>query len=277
MQLFWGIEKKPTIMIEQIPQTDSFKQQLRESLRHETLNARTVRIPRHADVYCCGDQDDRVYFIEDGQIKLRVVSWEGKECLLAIHSAGDVFGELCLAGSIARPETATAMEETVLKKISAGQFMACLRRDLLFEGFVRYLARRIADQQQMIAHLVTLDSEHRLGEALLQLARTLGKKDQHSTRIELKISHEELSEMVGTTRPRISFFMQRFRNLGLIEPSLDRVLVINEKKLTAHQAQIGVAPGHHRGSRDESFRAGPAMRQRLSPNLAGRHVESIGR
>ena len=88
MQLFWGIEKKPTIMIEQIPQTDSFKQQLRESLRHETLNARTVRIPRHADVYCRGDQDDRVYFIEDGQIKLRVVSWEGKEYLRCSFGAG---------------------------------------------------------------------------------------------------------------------------------------------------------------------------------------------
>jgi CRP-like cAMP-binding protein len=83
----------------------------------------------------------------------------------------------------------------------------------------------------VIANLVTVDSEQRLGKTLLLLARTLGKKNHQSTRIELKISHDELSEMVGTTRPRISFFMQRFRNLGLIATNLDRFLVINKKKL----------------------------------------------
>jgi CRP-like cAMP-binding protein len=72
----------------------------------------------------------------------------------------------------------------------------------------------------------------------LQLARTLGKKDPRSIRIELRITHEELSEMVGTTRPRISMFMQRFHNLGLIETNRDRFLVIKESKLTAYLEQI---------------------------------------
>ena len=97
---------------------------------------------------------------------------------------------------------------------------------------------RIADQQQVIANLVTVDSEQRLGQDTVELARTLGKKDPRSIRIELKITHEELSEMVGTTRPRISVFMQRFRNLGLIETNEDRFLIIKEKKLTAYLAQI---------------------------------------
>src|SRR5512132_4421510 len=121
----------------------------------------------------------------------------------------------------ARLETATAMKQTTLKQIPSSQFFARLGRDSLFEGFVRYLAVRIADQQQVIANLVTVDSEQRLGKTLLQLARTMGKKDPRSIRIELKISHEELSEMVGTTRPRISLFMQRFHNLGLIETNKD--------------------------------------------------------
>ena len=103
---------------------------------------------------------------------------------------------------------------------------------------MRYLAVRIADQQQVIANLVTVDSEQRLGQTLLQLARTMGKKDPRSIRIELKISHEELSEMVGTTRPRISLFMQRFHNLGLIETNRDRFLIIKEHKLTDYLAQI---------------------------------------
>src|SRR5713226_78060 len=130
------------------------------------------------------------------------------------------------------------MEDSFLKEIPCRKFLERLSRDSLFEGFVRYLAVRVADQQQVIANLVTVDSEQRLGKTLLQLARTMGKKDPRSIRIELKISHEELSEMVGTTRPRISVFMQRFRNLGLIETNKENFLIIKEKKLTDYLAQI---------------------------------------
>ena len=225
-------------MIQQTPQADEFKQQLRDSLHRETQNSRAVKIARHKNVYACGDKDENVYFIERGQIKLLILSSQGKECILAIHTAGDIFGELCLSGLGARVETATAMKQTMVKQIASSQFFARLSRDSLLEGFVRYLAVRIADQQQVIANLVTVDSEQRLGQTLLQLARTLGTKDPRSIRIELKISHEELSEMVGTTRPRISVFMQRFHNLGLIETNRDRFLVIKENKLTAYLAQI---------------------------------------
>ena len=224
--------------IQQTPQADQFKRQLRDSLQRETANSHAVKIARHANVYSCGDQDEMVYYIESGQIKLLMLSTEGKECLLAIHSVGDIFGELCLSGLGARLETATAMKATTLKQIPCSQFFARLSRDSLFEGFVRYLAVRIADQQQVIANLVTVDSEQRLGQTLLQLARTMGKKDPRSIRIELKITHEELSEMVGTTRPRISLFMQRFHNLGLIETNKDRFLVVKENKLTEYLAQI---------------------------------------
>jgi CRP/FNR family transcriptional regulator, cyclic AMP receptor protein len=224
--------------IQQTPQSDEFKQQLRNSLQRETQNSRAIKIARHSNVYSCGDQDEMVYFIESGQIKLLMLSSEGKECLLAIHSAGDVFGELCLSGLGMRLETATAMKQTMLKQIPSSQFLGRLSRDSLFEGFVRYLAVRIADQQQVIANLVTVDSEQRLGQTLLQLARTMGKKDPRSIRIELRISHEELSEMVGTTRPRISLFMQRFHNLGLIETNREHFLIIKEKKLTDYLAQI---------------------------------------
>ena len=224
--------------IQQTPQAELFKQQLRDSLQRGTANTRAVRIARHSNVYTCGDRDEMVYFVESGQVKLLMLSSEGRECLLAIHGEGDIFGELCLSGLGARLETATAMKATTLKQIPCSQFFARLGRDSLFEGFVRYLAVRIADQQQVIANLVTVDSEQRLGQTLLQLARTMGKKDPRSIRIELKITHEELSEMVGTTRPRISLFMQRFHNLGLIETNKERFLIIKEKKLTDYLAQI---------------------------------------
>jgi CRP/FNR family transcriptional regulator, cyclic AMP receptor protein len=225
-------------MIQQTPGADKFKEQLRDSLRRETQDSRAVKIARHTNVYTCGDKGEHVYFIESGQIKLLILSSLGKECILAIHTTGDIFGELCLSGLGARVETATAMKQTMVKQITSSQFFSRLSRDLLLEGFVRYLAVRIADQQQVITNLVTVDSEQRLGQTLLQLARTMGKKDPRSIRIEMKITHEELSEMVGTTRPRISLFMQRFHNLGLIETNSDRFLVIKENKLTAYLAQI---------------------------------------
>jgi CRP/FNR family transcriptional regulator, cyclic AMP receptor protein len=225
-------------MLQQTSQANRFKQQLRDSLQCETQQARAITIAKHAQVYTCGEQDGMVYFIERGQIKLLMLSPEGKECLLAIHTDGDIFGELCLSGLSPRLETAMAMEEASLKQIPAAKFFARLSQEGLLEGFVQYLAVRIADQQQVIANLVMVNSEQRLGKTLLQLARKLGKQDPRSLRLKHKISHEELSEMVGTTRPRISEFMQRFRSLGLIETNADHCLIIKEKQLTDYLAQI---------------------------------------
>jgi CRP/FNR family cyclic AMP-dependent transcriptional regulator len=225
-------------MIQDYPETDVFKKQMRDSLQREIRNSRAIKISKHSNVYTIGQQDEMVYFVESGQIKLLMLSSEGKECLLAIHAAGDVFGELCLSGLAGRLETATAMEDTLLKKVPCAKFLERLAADSLLEGFVRYLAVRVADQQAVIANLVTVDSEQRLGKTLLQLAKQLGKKGTRSTRIELKISHEELSNMIGTTRPRVSVFMQRFRNLGLIEFSEEHYLIIMEDKLTVYLASI---------------------------------------
>ena len=225
-------------MIQDKPKVDHFKKRMKESLIKETMNSRAIKFAKHSNVYTCGDSDELIYFIESGQIKLLMNSPDGKECLLAILAPEDIFGELCLSGLEARLETATAMEDTVIKQIPCFKFFARLSRDSLFEGFVQYLTVRIADQQQVIANLVTVDSEQRLGQTLLSLARTLGKKDPRSIRIELRITHEELSEMVGTTRPRISVFMQRFRNLGLIETNKDGFLVIKEHQLSAYLEQI---------------------------------------
>ena len=225
-------------MIQSNPETDIFKRNMRDSLRRETKNSNALMIAKNNNVYTVGEQVELVYFIESGEVKLVMLSSEGKECTLAIHTSGDIFGELCLSGLTGRLETATAMEDTVLKQIPCAKFLERLSKDSLLEGFVKYLTVRVADQQEVIANLVTVDSEQRLGKTLLQLARKLGKKDPRSIRIELRISHEELASMVGTTRPRISVFMQRFRNLGLIETSLEHHLIIKETKLTNYLASI---------------------------------------
>ncbi len=218
------------------PEMDVFKDQMRESLTRRVRNSRSLKISKHENVYSVGGQGDLVYFIVSGQVKLLMLSPEGSECLLAIHSSGDVFGELSVAGLAGRLETAIAMEDSVLTQVPSDAFLEHLARDSLLEGFVKYLAVRVAEQQQVIANLVTADSEQRLGKTLLQLGRKLSHAG--SMRLEVRISHEELASMIGTTRPRISLFMQRFRNLGLIEMSAEHHLIIKSEKLTSYLDSI---------------------------------------
>lgn len=215
-----------------------FREQLRQSLVRATRYLPSVQIAKHQNVYCCGDPAESVYFIQSGQIKLLMLSPEGKECLLTIHTPGDTFGESCLAGSSVRQETATAMEETTLKPIPWAQFLLHLTNNSLVEGFVQYLVSRVGEQQQVIANLIMVDSEHRLGETLLLLAHKLGKPDPRSIRIEHKITHEELAEMIGTTRPRVTEFMLEFRALGLIEITREHFLVIKERKLCNYLGRV---------------------------------------
>lgn len=226
-------------MIQQTPQAELIRRQLRDSLRRKTRASRIVEFAKHENVYTCGEVAScSIYVIESGQVKLLTLSPEGKECIVAIHTAGDVFGELCLSGTGERLETATAMAETGLRVVPCPQFFDLLRGNSLLEEFVRYLLVRIADQQEVITQLATANSEHRLGTTLLELARTLGKKEPHGLTIEHKITHEELSEMVGTTRPRVSVFMERFHNLGLIETRAQHCLVVRDKDLSDYLTKI---------------------------------------
>lgn len=215
----------------------AFKQRFQRLLERDATKFNSFHVGKHQPVYVCGDPADEVYFIERGQVKLLMLSPEGKECLVAINTAGDIFGELALTALLTRQETAVTMEHTILKQIPRKLFLLYLTNELLLGDFVQYLAARIAEQQQCIANLITVDSEHRLGETLLLLAGKLGQPNHRSTRIEHKITHEELSEMVGTTRPRITEFMIKFRNLGLIELSTERFLIVKEQALAEYLAR----------------------------------------
>src|SRR5205085_10271120 len=180
-------------MIDHNPHMILFKEQMRNSLQRETQYSRAIKIDKNDHAYTVGEAIEMVYYIESGKVKLIMGSSRGKECMLAIHGAGDIFGELCLSGLKGRLETATAMENTVLKQVPCGKFLERLSKDSLLEGFIKYLTVRVADQQEVIANLVTVDSEQRLGQTLLQIARKHGMKDPRSIRIELRISHEELA------------------------------------------------------------------------------------
>lgn len=210
-----------------------FGERLRASIRPTLPFASTVNVSKGKHIYICGDQDDNVYLIETGQIKTLALSPDAKACLLAIYTDGDLFGELCLTGG-RRVETATAMKDSVLKKIKRDNFLRRLTEDALHESFIKYLVQRLAEQQDIIRTLVTADSEHRLAAALLQLANKLGKRDGGNITIERKISQQELSDMVGTTRTRIGHFLQKFRGLRLIVSAPEAFLIVNEANLKAY-------------------------------------------
>jgi CRP/FNR family cyclic AMP-dependent transcriptional regulator len=215
-----------------------FKGQILASLRLGRLPAHTVKFCRHDNVYLGGDSEGMIYVIESGQIKIAMLSQDGKERLAAIHTSGDIFGE-CGLGCGPYSETATAMSDTTVNSISRDIFLHFIAADKsILNGFICYLARRIVEQQQIILDLTTANSEYRLGKMLLQLGNKLGKKYPSKICLSQKISHEELSHLVGTTRPRISWFMSKFRRLGLIEVNPDRFLIINENSLSKYLTSL---------------------------------------
>ena len=166
-------------------------------------------------IFAQGDEADTVFYIQTGKIKLTVVSDKGKEATIAILNSRDFFGEGCLAGQPLRMGSATAITDCVLLKIDKKAISGALHREHAFSDvFVAYLlARNIRYEEDLVDQLFN-SSEKRLARILLLLAR-FGKEGIPET-IVPKISQEMLAEMVGTTRSRVNFFMNKFRKLGFI-------------------------------------------------------------
>lgn len=196
----------------------------------DSVSAARVRTDAQQSIYAPGDEDDAMYLIESGQVKLSMSSASGQDCLLAIYAAGEVFGESCFTGSRKRFESATAMKPTVVRRASRREFLAEVHRGGGIDALVRHLALRLGDRQTAVFDLVTMDAEKRLAKALLEFAKKLGTADGPYLRVGQRISHEELSQIVGTTRPRITAFMQRFRRLGIVEDSGPRSISIHHGK-----------------------------------------------
>jgi CRP/FNR family transcriptional regulator, cyclic AMP receptor protein len=149
---------------------------------------------------------------------------------LDIHADGEVFGEAGLARA-ARAEMAVAIGFTVVRQITRERLLGALQCHGLVAEFMTCLAARLADQQVMITDFVTADSEQRLAATLLRLGRKLGTREGSSWRIRDRISCQDLSEMVGTTRSRIGFFLKRFESDGLVESCSDAFLVVREPQI----------------------------------------------
>ena len=167
-------------------------------------------------IFAQGDPADAVFYLERGQVKLTVVSDQGKSAVVAVLGPGDFFGEGCLAGQPVRMATASTMTEVSAVRVERQAMIRLLHeRPLFSERFMAHLlARNVRFEEDLVDQLFN-SSEKRLARVLLLLGR-FGKEGQ-TERVIPKISQEVLAEMVGTTRPRISGFMNKFRKLGFIE------------------------------------------------------------
>ena len=175
-----------------------------------------LAVSKKQTIFTQGDAADAVFYIQEGKVRLTVVSKLGKEATLGILSEGEFFGEGSLAGQPLRMGSATAMTDCQLLRIDKTAMMLALHREYKFSDlFVAHLlARNIRYQEDLVDQLFN-SSEKRLARILLLLAH-FGKEGVQETVIP-KISQATLAEMIGTTRPRASFFMNRFRKLGFVD------------------------------------------------------------
>jgi CRP-like cAMP-binding protein len=171
---------------------------------------------RGESIFCQGEAAGSVMYIQAGGVKFSVVNGTGKEAVVAMFGPSDFFGEGCMAGQTVRMGSAIAITPTKLLVIEKNELLRVLHAEHdLSDHFIRYmLAHNIRVEEDLIDQLFN-SSEKRLARTLLLLARY--GKQEHPERLLPKVSQETLAEMIGTTRSRVNFFMNKFRKLGFIE------------------------------------------------------------
>jgi CRP/FNR family transcriptional regulator, cyclic AMP receptor protein len=171
---------------------------------------------KNQNVYAQGDPADTVFYIQSGKAKKIVVSEQGKEAVVALFGAGDFFGEGCLRGETLRLASVSAMTECVIMRMPKENIIRVIHEEPAFaEMFISHLLHRNSRVEEDLVDQLFNSSEKRLARTLLLLAN-FGKEGEPEP-ILAKISQETLAEMIGTTRSRVSAFMNKFRQLGLID------------------------------------------------------------
>jgi CRP/FNR family transcriptional regulator, cyclic AMP receptor protein len=178
----------------------------------------------HQAVFSQGDAADSVFYIQKGKVKVSILSDEGKEAVVALLGEGDFFGENCLIGLPRRTATVAAMTESVIMRLEKTTIMRVLREEPQFSEklLTHLLARNVRVEADLVDQLFN-SSEKRLARLLLLMAN-FGKEGTPEEVI-AKISQETLAEMIGTTRSRVNYFMNKFRKLGFIEYNGEQIEV----------------------------------------------------
>jgi CRP-like cAMP-binding protein len=191
-------------------------------------------IRRRQVIYLPGDPGSAVYVVNGGRVKVSKVTRDGKELTLAYRGPGEVFGEACLIDGQPREEMAEAMENALVTEIERSQFEKLLSTQAsLGYRMTKILAQRRREMETKIENLVFKDVNSKLAELLLRLAAEYGVDDSRGTLVALKITHQEMANLIGSTRETVSLTLAQFKRKGLIQTEGRKVIIADREGLRA--------------------------------------------
>ncbi|MBI5480344.1 MAG: Crp/Fnr family transcriptional regulator [Deltaproteobacteria bacterium] len=198
----------------------------------ETVQIAEIR--RRQVIYLPGDPGRTVYFVNGGRVKISKVTRDGKELTLAYRGPGELFGEIALVEGGPREEMAEAMENALLTEMERGDFERLIQtQPLLGLRLARLLTQRRRDIENKIENLVFKDVNSKLAELLIRLANDFGVDDARGTLVALKITHQEMANLIGSTRETVSLTLSQFTRTGLIRTDGRKVIVADREGLKA--------------------------------------------
>jgi CRP-like cAMP-binding protein len=210
-----------------------------QDLSHESMHRlvqciemREVR--RRQVIYLPGDPGQAVFFVNGGRVKISKVTRDGKELTLAYRGPGEVFGELVMIDGGPREEMAEAMENALITELERGEFEKLVQK----EGMIGYrlskvIAQRRREVENKIEQLIFKDVNAKLAELLLRLATEYGIEDSRGTLVSLKITHQEMANLIGSTRETVSLTLSQFKRKGLIQTDGRKVILADREGLRA--------------------------------------------
>jgi CRP/FNR family cyclic AMP-dependent transcriptional regulator len=205
-----------------------------EQLRALAAEIEVREIMRRQVIYLPGDLADRVFFINGGRVKCSKVSRDGKELTLAYRGAGEVFGELCVLDDAPRDEMAEAMKNAIITELPAETFRRLLLADAeLTFRFAGVVGQRRRQMETKLEHLVFRDVHAKLAALLIDLAEQYGVECEQGTQIGIKITHQEMANLIGSTRETISLTLAHFKKRNLLDLLGRSVVLIDQDGLAA--------------------------------------------
>jgi CRP/FNR family cyclic AMP-dependent transcriptional regulator len=224
-------EKKILWYMKKIP---LFQEISAETLQRLVQSVELKEVRRRQVVYLPGDPGRAVFFVNGGRVKISKVTRDGKELTLAYRGPGEIFGELALIDGGPREEMAEAMENALVSEIERGRFEEIVQR----EGMIGYrltkvVAQRRREVENKIEQLIFKDVNAKLAELLLRLAAEYGIDDSRGTLVSLKITHQEMANLIGSTRETVSLTLSQFKRKGLIQTEGRKVILADREGLRA--------------------------------------------
>ena len=212
-----------------------------ETLLTSLANGKTVlEVGMNRNVFQQGDRAESVFYLKQGTIKLAVTSEEGKDAIFALLEAGELFGEECLAGQHVRMSTASALTDCTLIRVDRSVLVNLLQQQHdASELLVTHLLRRTIRYEEDLVDQLFNNSEQRLARSLLLLAHV--NKEGKAETVRAKVNQETLAQMVGTTRSRVSHFMNKFRQRGLVDYNSRGELMVTSKLLRVANNTAGLS------------------------------------